>query len=652
MSAWTPLDRLAIAVGGAAFEKPLTQEVMKFATQHADSWRHRHAAVLALSQCAEGCQKEFSTKLAGMVPQILNYFNDEHLRVQYIAVQCIAQFCIDFSPSIQADYHKEIVPKLLMMFSNPCARTRGHAASSIINFCDEVDSAIYRPYLDQMLKGLFDIVTNDTKLFVRERALTAVAALADMMDESDKLLFEPYYVHFMPVVKEIISMPESEEFRKIKGKALETALVMACVVGKERFRAGEGYGDFTINYMVTLQQQELPEDDPRKSALMQGWAKLAKCLGPDFKPFLAPVLTNLLAILQNTEDVTLMNEHDEAPEDDDHAVITLAIKGHGRKKLVIKTSVLEEKSLALDMLSTYFVNVNTEMFDHITEIANVIVEMVDNPYQAEIRETVATVAPAMLKCVKDNIESGRATMATLHELLNYIARHFLEAIKSETCTATCVALVENFFKCVSCVGQNSLTPENLEKTILFQTVFSDALKRHADLKQDHKTQEGDEYEQAKLDDEAEAEEALLEVSAEAVGVLLKTQKPFMATFLSQYLPYFTQMLDPAKYGAVVRRLAICVFCDFVEHGEAAALPYFHDIVAAMLANLPSDIPEAMQPCAYGLAGCAPSTARGRTLPSSRARCRPSYRALWPSWQRGPARMTTGTSPSPTLRTPW
>lgn len=68
-----------------------------------------------------------------------------------------------------------------------------YSIAAIINFCDGARATTMKPYLDGLLFKLATLLRQNVKM-VMEQALTAVAAIADCVEEE----FAKYYDTFMP----------------------------------------------------------------------------------------------------------------------------------------------------------------------------------------------------------------------------------------------------------------------------------------------------------------------------------------------------------------------------------------------------------------------------------------------------------------------
>jgi hypothetical protein len=82
-------------------------------------------------------------------------------------------------PKIQKKHHGEIVKMLLhLMGGQEEPRVRAHAASAVVNFCENLDGNIVGLYLKALLDCFMPLLQSDNRLVV-ESGLTAMSSVAD-----------------------------------------------------------------------------------------------------------------------------------------------------------------------------------------------------------------------------------------------------------------------------------------------------------------------------------------------------------------------------------------------------------------------------------------------------------------------------------------
>lgn len=77
---------------------------------------------------------------------------------------------------------------------------------------------------------------------------------------------------------------------------------------------------------VPLQESNLDADDPRANYMLQAGARLCKCLGNEFIPYLGVVMPSLLRSAQLKPDVNVADASSDDEDDDDDDEVRSARK--------------------------------------------------------------------------------------------------------------------------------------------------------------------------------------------------------------------------------------------------------------------------------------------------------------------------------------
>jgi len=288
------LDRLSIALAGETIAPILFSAIPAFLGS--GDWRFRHAGLMAISVSGEGAVKYLSQHLQDVVGMILPFFTDAHPRVRWAACNTIGQMCSDFQPDIQLTFHQPILSSIIQVMNdseNP--RVQAHAASAIVNFCEDCKGDLLTPYLPSLLEKLHSLLQSPK--IVQEQVVTAVAALADCAGQQ----FLPFYDYFVPFLKEILKSALSAEFHILRSKAIECISIIGVAVGKEKFMAD---CQDVIKFLHELNYQP---NDPEMASMMLAWARLCRCLGKDFEPYLDLVMPALLNSAQTQPPVEVFD---------------------------------------------------------------------------------------------------------------------------------------------------------------------------------------------------------------------------------------------------------------------------------------------------------------------------------------------------------
>ncbi|PPD82642.1 hypothetical protein GOBAR_DD20432 [Gossypium barbadense] len=545
------LDRLSISLGGNTV-LPVASELFPVFLA-ASEWQKRHAALIALAQIAEGCSKVMIRNLEQVVSMILNSFHDAHPRVRWAAINAIGQLSTDLGPELQTQYHQRVLPALagaMDDFQNP--RVQAHAASAVLNFSENCTPDILTPYLDGIVSKLLVLLQNG-KQMVQEGALTALASVADSSQEQ----FQKYYDAVMPYLKAILVNANDKSNRMLRAKAMECISLVGMAVGKEKFRDDAKQ---VMDVLMSLQVSQMESDDPTTSYMLQAWARLCKCLGQDFLPYMSVVMPPLLQSAQLKPDkiVNLIFKCIET--------ITL-----GDRRIGIKTSVLEEKATACNMLCCYADELKEGFFPWIDQVATTLVPLLKFYFHEEVRKAAVSM-PELLRSAKLAVEKGQAQGRNgtyIKQLTDYIIPALVEALHKEPEVEICGSMLDSLNECIETFIDYFNSASLWEVELMVITASSARKQERAERA---KAEDFDEEEGEMLKEENEQEEEV-----------------------------FGQGKDKT---AEERRVAICIFDDIAEHCREAALKYYDTYLPFLLEACNDESPDVRQAAAFGVGLCA------------------------------------------------
>lgn len=555
------LDRIASTLGAKLVLSVAFSLIPNFMSN--GDWRYRHVGLMAIAQIADGCKKQFSMDiLKGIMPQIMNLFNDQYPRVRYAAVHCIAQLSVDFAHDFQKTFHTQVLPGFIQRLDDPIPRVQSHAAASIVNFVEDCPHEYVEPYMDAVLGRLLNLLQNG-KRFVQEQTLCTIAAVADCAKQG----FIKYYDAFMPFMKLILNNALGKQDRDLRAKAMEAVSLIGIAVGKEKF----GPDAIEImNILMKTQVSQLDSDDPQVYYMLQAWSRIAKALGQDFLPYLAYVMPPILQSAQLKPEVQVTDADEDIDEEGMESVV-LTIKGVGEKRLSIRTSLLEEKSMACDMIYSYALDLKEGFYPYVETVAKIMVPLLKFPYMDEIRETAGATMPELINVVKAYAQKNGAGPELVKQLMDYIFETLLLALKIETEVKTATILLEALHQCINAAGPGILSEEQLGKSSeVLKIVLDKCIERRKNIYKYLVTEE-DEDEMDNLNHESDAEEAELLQICEALGTLLKTHKSFVTHFMNRIWESLVNIINDTNCSPEDYRIAVCILDDFVENVPQAAL---------------------------------------------------------------------------------
>ncbi|KAL9407426.1 hypothetical protein Peur_004398 [Populus x canadensis] len=590
------LDRLAISLGGNTIVPVASEQLPAYLA--APEWQKHHAALIALAQIAEGCSKVMLKNLEQVVTMVLNSFYDPHPRVRWAAINAIGQLSTDLGPDLQNQYHQRVLPALAAAmddFQNP--RVQAHAASAVLNFSENCTPEILTPYLDGVVSKLLVLLQNG-KQMVQEGALTALASVADSSQEH----FQKYYDAVMPYLKTILVNANDKANCMLRAKSMECISLVGMAVGKDKFRDDAKQ---VMDVLMSLQGSQMESDDPTTSYMLQAWARLCKCLGQDFLPYMSVVMPPLLQSAQLKPDVTITSadSDNDIDDTDDESMETITL---GDKRIGIKTSVLEEKATACNMLCCYADELKEGFFPWIDQVAPTLVPLLKFYFHEEVRKAAVSAMPELLHSAKLAVEKGLAqgrNESYIKQLSDYIIPALVEALHKEPDTEICANMLDALNECLQISG--TFVDENQVRSIVdeIKLVITASSSRKRERADRAKAEDFDAEESELIKEENEQEEDVFDQVGEILGTLIKTFKASFLPLFEELSSYLTPMWGKDK-TAEERRIAICIFDDVAEQCREAALKYYDTYLPFLLEACNDENPDVRQAAVYGLGVCA------------------------------------------------
>ncbi|CAJ2677416.1 unnamed protein product [Trifolium pratense] len=501
--------------------------------------------------------------LEQVVAMVLNSFPDQHPRVRWAAINAIGQLSTDLGPDLQVQYHQGVLPALAAAmddFQNPRVQ--------------------------------------NGKQMVQEGALTALASVADSSQEH----FQKYYDAVIPYLKAILVNATDKSNRMLRAKSMECISLVGMAVGKEKFRADAKQ---VMEVLMSLQVSQMESDDPTTSYMLQAWARLCKCLGQDFLPYMEFVMPPLLQSASLKPDVTITSadSDNDIDDSDDESMETITL---GDKRIGIKTSVLEEKATACNMLCCYADELKEGFFPWIDQVAGTLVPLLKFYFHEEVRKAAVSAMPELLRSAKLAIEKGQSQgrdVSYLKFLTDSIVPALVEALHKEPDTEICATILDSLNECLQISGM--LLDEKQVKSIVDEVkqVITASSSRKRERAERAQAEDFDAEEGEMIKEENEQEEEVFDQVGEILGTLIKTFKASFLPFFEELSSYLTPMWGRDKTPEE-RRIAICIFDDVAEQCCEAAIKYYDTYLPFLLEACNDETPDVRQAAVYGLGVCA------------------------------------------------
>lgn len=581
------MDRLANKLGGQTILAPTFSWLPRMMTSGA--WRDRHAALMAISAISEGCRDLMVGELNKVLELVVPALQDPHPRVRWAGCNALGQMSTDFAGTMQESYHQIVLPAIIPVLDSPEPRVQAHAAAALVNFCEEAEKSVLEPYLDQLLTHLFQLLQSP-KRYVQEQALSTIATIAD----SAEAAFSKYYDTLMPLLFSVLQQENTKELRLLRAKAMECATLIALAVGKERLGADAMN---LVQLLASIQQSIVDADDPQAQYLMHCWGRMARVLGTDFLPFLPSVMPPLMELASAKADIQLLDDEEQVEQiQQEEGWELVPLKG---KVIGIKTSTLDDKHMAIELLVVY---------------AQVL-EASFAPYVAEVMEKVALPGLAFFfhdpvrvvsaKCVPQLLNSYKKAYGSpsieLTNLWDATVEKVLEVLSAEPAVDTLAEMYQCFYESVEVMGKGCLSTAQME-------TFIDSAHSALEDYKDRVAARAEEKAEANQEDGEEDSEEMMYAIEDDQTLLSDMNKAYHCIFKNHgtaFLPAWERL--HATYEAFLkssdptqRQWGLCIMDDVLEFCGDRSWNYGLHILQPLIDGCKDAAPANRQAAAYGI----------------------------------------------------
>eukprot|EP01113_Clastostelium_recurvatum_P002059 TRINITY_DN1085_c0_g1_i2.p1 TRINITY_DN1085_c0_g1~~TRINITY_DN1085_c0_g1_i2.p1 ORF type:complete len:1100 (+),score=314.59 TRINITY_DN1085_c0_g1_i2:117-3416(+) len=600
------LDRMALRLKGKALVPLLFQAIPALIAS--PSWNQRYVALMAVSFASEGCASDLEPHVEQLVNMVVTHIRDPHPRVRWAALQALGQMCSDYRPDFQVDHASKVLPAIVIALDdveNP--RVQAHAASAIVNFCEDCEAETLTPYLDGLLGKLITMISA-SKIIVQEQVITAIASIAESAGEQ----FGRYYDSFVPFLKTVlINTANRKEYLKLRGKAIECLSLIGVAVGKVKFAQD---AQEVMNAMINT---KLEPEDPQAPFILNSWTRIGQCLGNDFVPYLPYVIPPLIATASVKTESHVADS--EVPDREGWDYVTF-----GDKKVGIHTNTLEDKSDACNMLFCYAENMKEGFYPYADEVSKLMVPLLLFYYHEGVRISAASSLGPLLVCVRDfmakNAPNGAEAMY-VRNMLDFMWPKPMEAIAAETDNDVLYSMLEAAIEMMTAAGPGALSADRLKEvgTTLCH-LLHDVYERREDRDEQRKSQDYIPEDEEDLDDDEKSDQDILQEVAEVVGQVFKFNT-------DAFIPYFMgigliaedasdvarneggcwkialELIQPNK-SATDKKAGLCILDDMMEFCGASVLQLYQNFIPLVIQYALDTDPTVRQAAVYGMGQCA------------------------------------------------
>ncbi|KAK1087943.1 importin subunit beta-3 [Friedmanniomyces endolithicus] len=579
------MDRLANKLGGQTILPPTFNWLPRMIASSA--WRDRHAALMAISAISEGCRELMEGELDKVLDLVVPALRDSHPRVRWAGCNALGQMSTDFKGTMQTKYHQIVLPSLIPVLAASEPRVQSHAAAALVNFCEEAEKEILEPYLDTLLENLMRLLQSP-KRFVQEQALSTIATVADSAEST----FGKWYGSLMPLLFNVLQQPNEREVRLLRAKAMECATLIALAVGKERM----GQDAITlVNLLGNVQAGITDDDDPQESYLLHCWGRMCRVLGQDFVPYLQAVMPPLMKLAQAKADIQLLDDEENVAQiEQEEGWELVPLKG---KYIGIKTSTLDDKFMAVELITVYAQNLEQGFAEYVMDIMDTVaIPGLAFFFHDPVRVASAKAVPQLLNSYKMAF-GGQSEQYS--ELWKSTIAKVLEVLATEPAIETLAEMYQCFYESVEVSGKDCLSNEHMgifiksAESVLkdFQTRVKARQEEAADREDG---EEPDEETQFAMEDD----QTLLSDMNKAFHTIFKHQGQTFLPHWERLLNYYD--LFVTNQDDTQRQWALCILDDVLEFCGPASWHYHTHIIQPLIDGMRDPAPANRQAACYGV----------------------------------------------------
>ncbi|KAL8951885.1 MAG: hypothetical protein Q9222_002160 [Ikaeria aurantiellina] len=579
------MDRLANKLGGQAVLPPTFNWLPQMMISN--SWRDRHAALMAISAISEGCRELMEGELDKVLDLVVPALRHPHPRVRWAGCNALGQMSTDFAGTMQTNYHQIVLTNIIPVLDSPEPRIQSHAAAALVNFCEEAEKTTLEPYLDQLLTHLMRLLQSP-KRYVQEQALSTIATIAD----SAETAFGKYYDTLMPLLFNVLREEQSKEYRLLRAKAMECATLIALAVGKERM--GQNSIEL-VQLLGSVQEKITDPDDPQSSYLLHCWGRMCRVLGSDFVPYLAGVMPPLLELAGAKADIQLLDDEEQiqsVQQEDGWELVPLRGKVIG-----IKTSTLEDKHMAIELIVIYAQQLEAAFAPYVLEI----MEKVSLPglaffFHDPVRIASAKSVPMLLNAYKRAHGERSPAMA---QLWDSSIEKVLEVLSAEPAIDTLAEMYQCFYESVEIIGKDCLSTKHMQAFIeSAKSTLEDYQVRVRKREEDQQDIEDGEDESEATAFAIEDDQTLLSDMNKAFHTIFKNQQTSFLPAWSKLLPFYDTFIT--SNDSTQRQWALCIMDDVLEFCDDQSWSYQNHIQKPLVDGMRDPIPANRQAACYGV----------------------------------------------------
>lgn len=322
---------------------------------------------------------------------------------------------------------------------------------------------------------------------------------------------------------------------------------------------------------------------------------MCRVLGLDFVPYLAGVMPPLMELASAQPDIQLLEDDEKiAHIQQEEGWELLPLKG---KVIGIKTSILEDKHMAIELIIIYAQQLKAAFESYVLEI----MEKVALPglaffFHDGVRVASAKSVPPLLNAYKEAHGERSPPLAKLWELT---CEKVLEVLSGDPSIVTLAEMYQCFYESVEVLGKDCLTPAHMADFIRSSKLtledYQRRVKKRSDEYQD--TEDGEEDSEDMMF-AIEDDQTLLSDMNKAFHTIFKNQETSFLPSWSQLLPFYQAFATSAD--STQRQWALCIYDDVLEFCGDQSWSYQNHIRQPLIEGMQDEVAANRQAACYGV----------------------------------------------------
>ena len=269
------------------------------------------------------------------------------------------------------------------------------------------------------------------------------------------------------------------------------------------------------------------------------------------------------------------------------------------KVIGIKTSILEDKHMAIELIVIYAQQLEEAFAPYVLEI----IEKVSLPglaffFHDPVRVASAKSVPVLLNSIKKANASGESP-TTIQQLWGLTVDKVLEVLSAEPAIDTLAEMYQCFYESVEIVGKNCLSSKHMNDFIeSVKSTLEEYQKRVTQRAEDQQDAEEGEEENEDLLFAIEDDQTLLSDMNKAFHTIFKNQETSFLPAWQRLMPFYDSFVQ--SQDSTQRQWALCIFDDVLEFCGDQSWSYQDHLRLPLIAGMQDEVPANRQAACYGV----------------------------------------------------